>query len=194
MDWHIKSLHFEAPKQEPLDCEAIVTSMVGETHKLVRHVFRKKLGEAKRMPNFKNLDGAQKSSFSKFLFMKAWAFMHAVKKGDAFFIYTLPTTNVGSQQHEIPSQYKNYNDVFEKKNVDILPKHQPYDCTIDLKKSAQPHLDPSIICHKMNLQLFVSTSTRISKKGSFNILKSLASALILFVNNKDGSLWMHVDY
>ncbi len=30
MDWHTRSLHFEAPKQEPLNCKAIVTSMVGE--------------------------------------------------------------------------------------------------------------------------------------------------------------------
>jgi len=68
---------------------------VGETHKVVRHVFKNNLGEVKRMPNFKNLDGAQKSNFSKFLFMKAWAFMHAAKKGDAFFIYALPTTMSG---------------------------------------------------------------------------------------------------
>jgi hypothetical protein len=84
--------------------------------------------------------------------------------------------------------------VFEKKNVETLPKHQPYDCIIDLKKGVQPHLDPSTICHKTNLQLFVSTSTRILKKGSFNIPKSLVSAPILFVKRKDGSLQMRVDY
>jgi hypothetical protein len=31
----MKSLNFEAPKQEPLDCEATITNMVGETHELV---------------------------------------------------------------------------------------------------------------------------------------------------------------
>jgi hypothetical protein len=42
---------------------------------------------------------------------------------DAFFIYALPTTYVNPQQHEIPSQYKGYKDVFEKKNVDTLSWH-----------------------------------------------------------------------
>ncbi len=56
------------------------------------------------------------------------------KKGDAFFVYALPTTNAKPQKHEIPSQYKDYKNVFKKKNVDILPKHQPYDCAIDLKR------------------------------------------------------------
>jgi hypothetical protein len=59
--------------------------MVGETHKLVCHVFKNNLGEVECMPNFKNFDGAQKSIFSKLLFIKAWAFMHVAKKGDAFF-------------------------------------------------------------------------------------------------------------
>jgi hypothetical protein len=124
------SFHLEAPKQELLDCEATITSMVGETHELVYHVFKNNLGEIERMRNLKNLDGAQKSNFSKLLFMRAWAFMHVVKKGDAFFIYVFLATNVGPQ-HEIPSQYKDCNDVFEKKNVDILPKHQPCDYTIE---------------------------------------------------------------
>jgi hypothetical protein len=119
--------------------------------------------------------------------------IHACCK-DAFFIYALLATNVGPQQHETPSQYKDYNDVFEKKNVETLPKHQPYDCIIDLKKGAQPHLDPSTICHKTNLQLFVNTSTRILRKGSFDIPKSLTSAPMLFVKKKDGTLQMRVDY
>jgi hypothetical protein len=29
-------------------------------------------------------------------------------------------------------QYYNFKDVFEKKNVDILPEHRPYDCAIEL--------------------------------------------------------------
>jgi hypothetical protein len=32
-----------------------------------------------------------------------------------------------------------------------------------------PHLDPFIICRKTNFQHFENTSTKISKKGSFNI-------------------------
>jgi hypothetical protein len=68
------------PSKEPLDCKAIVTSMVGETHEHVRHVLKDNLGEVERKPNFKNLASAQKSKFSKPLFMGSMAFMHAIKK------------------------------------------------------------------------------------------------------------------
>jgi hypothetical protein len=93
---------------------------------------------AKRMPNLKNLVGAQKSKFFKPLFMGMKAFMHVAKKGDAFLIYALLATNARSQQHDIMSQYKGYMDVFERNNVDTLPKHQPYDCTIDLEGVEPP--------------------------------------------------------
>jgi hypothetical protein len=51
--------------------------------------------------------------------------------------YVLPTLNVESPCHEIPSQYKEFKDVIEKKNVDTLPKHCPYDYTIDLEDGTQ---------------------------------------------------------
>jgi hypothetical protein len=72
------------------------------------------------------------------------------KKGDAFLIYVLLATNARSQQHEISSQYKGYMDVFEKENLNILPKHQPYDCMINLEEVWNPHLDPFTTYHKMN--------------------------------------------
>jgi hypothetical protein len=63
--------------------------MVDEAHELVRHMLKNKLGEAKHMPNLKNLVGAQKSKFFKPLFMGVKAFMHVANKGDAFLIYAL---------------------------------------------------------------------------------------------------------
>jgi len=35
-------------------------------------------------------------------------------------------------QNEIFLIYQRYKNVFEKKNVDMLFKHQPYNCVIDL--------------------------------------------------------------
>jgi len=49
----MKSVHFEAPKHEPLDCEATVTNTVDETHEFVCHMLKKKLREVKHMPNQK---------------------------------------------------------------------------------------------------------------------------------------------
>ncbi len=67
------------------------------------------------------------------------------------------------------SQYQEFKDVFEKRNVDTLPKHWSYDYTIDLVEGVQPPFGPSIICYKKNLQHFVNTLMRTLKKGSFNI-------------------------
>jgi hypothetical protein len=50
---------------------------------------------------------------------------------------SLNVTNVELPCHEIPSQYKELKDVFEKKNIDTLLKHHPYDYTIDLGEGAQ---------------------------------------------------------
>jgi len=97
--------------------------MVGETHEPICHVFKDESNEVKCMPNLKNLVGAQKSKFSKPLFMGAKAFMHVAKKGDAFLIYAFLVADVEPQQHEIPFQYKGYKDVFEKNNANILPEH-----------------------------------------------------------------------
>jgi hypothetical protein len=36
------------------------------------------------------------------------------------------------------SKYEDFGDVFEKKNVDRLPKHRPYDCLIDLRGVSPP--------------------------------------------------------
>jgi hypothetical protein len=66
--------------------------MVGETHEDVHHVPNDELGEAKCMLNLKNLVNAQKSKFSKPLFMGARAFMHGAKKGDALLIYVFLAT------------------------------------------------------------------------------------------------------
>jgi hypothetical protein len=74
------------------------------------------------------------SRAQKLLFIGAKAFMQVAKKGDAFLIYVLPTSEVESPRHEIPSQYKEFKDMFEKKNTNTLLKHRPYDCTIDLEK------------------------------------------------------------
>jgi len=64
--------------------------------------------------------------------------MQIPKKRDAFLIYVLPTLDIKLFRHGIPSQYKEFKDVFEKKNVDTLLKHRPYDCTTDLEEGTQP--------------------------------------------------------
>jgi hypothetical protein len=88
-----ESLHFEAPKQEPWIVKPL--SQAWLMKQFVHHVFKNKLGGVDHMTNLKNLVNAQKSKFSTLLFMGMKTFMHVIKKGDAFFIYEIPATNVG---------------------------------------------------------------------------------------------------
>jgi hypothetical protein len=39
-------------------------------------------------------------------------------------------------------QYRNFKDVFEKKNVDILLGYRPYNCAIELQDGVQPLFGP----------------------------------------------------
>ena len=58
------------------------------------------------------------------LFLGAKAFMHATKKNEIFAIYATPMSIFSSNiLQEIPYQYKDFKDVFEKKNANILSQH-----------------------------------------------------------------------
>ena len=54
------------------------------------------------------------------------------KEGTPFVIYAIQVSEKKISTASIPVQYKDFEDVFQKRNVDILPEHGPYDCAIDL--------------------------------------------------------------
>ena len=68
--------------------------------------------------------------------------MKATKNRVVFAIYATPATNPVQATFELPTQYKEYHDVFKKKNADMLPQHRPYDCSIDLQEGTQPPFYP----------------------------------------------------
>jgi hypothetical protein len=68
--------------------------------------------------------------------------MQAIKKGTTFVIYATPIADSVKGPEALPTRYKEYQDVFEKKNTDLLPQHCPYDCTIDLQEGTQPPFGP----------------------------------------------------
>jgi hypothetical protein len=97
------------------------------------------------MPKLKregDIRGNQGSKHFKPLFVGTRTFIQTTKKGDAFFVYAIPSPNPRMQQHEIPIQYKDYKNVFEKKNANTLLEHWPYDCVIDLEERAHPPFGP----------------------------------------------------
>jgi hypothetical protein len=50
-----------------------------------------------------NLGSIKRPKCPKHLFVEAKAFMHATKKGNALFIYVIPSLNVEPHPHYIPS-------------------------------------------------------------------------------------------
>jgi hypothetical protein len=60
-------------------------------------------------------------------------------KNVAFALYATPIgTSKETGVQEIPIQFHNFKDVFEKKNAHILSEHHLYDCAIELQDGAQP--------------------------------------------------------
>ena len=94
----------------------------------------------------------------------------------------------------LPDQYKEYQDVFEKKNADMLPQHRLYDCGIDLQEGTQPPFGPIYSLLQNELTTLREYLDGNLAKNFIRHLKSLVGAPILFVKKKDGSLRMCVDY
>ncbi len=77
--------------------------------------------------------------------------MKVAKIGDIFSIYAFPSLNVEPHPHGIPSQYQEFNNVFEKKMQTPCPSINHMIAPIILKKECNLHSNPSTIFHKMNL-------------------------------------------
>jgi hypothetical protein len=84
VDWHTRSVHFETPQHEALECETFVRSM-------------------QNLKRQGNLNGTKRLRCPKPLFIKKKNFMKVDMKGNAFLIYVFPSPNVEPRPHEIPS-------------------------------------------------------------------------------------------
>ncbi len=82
MDWHIRSLHFETPQHEALECETLVIYMHGKNQNVVCHVTKNKHGD-ECMQNLKkkeNFGSTRRPRWPKPLFVGAKVFMKALKR------------------------------------------------------------------------------------------------------------------
>ena len=100
---------------------------------------------------------------------------------------------VGSST-SIPLKYREFSDVFEKKNADRLPEHRSYDCPIDLLDGASPPFGPIYGLSEPELEALRTYIDENLAKGFIRHSKSPAGSPILFVKKKDGSLRLCVDY
>jgi hypothetical protein len=129
------------------------------------------------------------------LFLGAKAFIQTAKQNVAYAVYAVPMSIPKEEMIEdIPPQYQDFKDVFEKKNADLLPKHRPYDCAIELQEGTQPPFGPIYNLLQTELTALREYIDENLAKGFIQHSKSPAGAPILFVKKKDESLCLCVDY
>ena len=109
-------------------------------------------------------------------------------------IYANSIIESNEKSSGLPDRYKEYQDVFEKKNADMLPQHQSYDCGIDLQEGTQPQFGPIYSLSQNKLVALREYLDENLVKNFIQHSKSPARAPILFVKKKDGSLRMCMDY
>ena len=66
--------------------------------------------------------------------------MRATSKGKMFAIYTSPIMESIKGPGFLPTYYKEYQDVFEKKNAHLLSQLHPYDCFQPTTKNIKMYL------------------------------------------------------
>jgi hypothetical protein len=90
--------------------------------------------------------------------------------------------------------YKEFQDVFEKKYADTLPKHRPWDCAIDFHDGAQPPFGPIYNLSQNELSALKDNIEENLAKNFIRHSKFSTNAPIFFVKKKDRSLRMYVNH
>jgi hypothetical protein len=128
--------------------------------------------------------------------VSAVQFHRDIKKAKlCFAVYAIPATSQPpTSTNPLPEKYKDFQDVFDKQQADILPEHRQYDCPIDLKPGTQPPFGPLYGLSEPELKALKEYLEENLDKGFIRPSKSPASSPILFVKKKDGSLRLCVDY
>jgi hypothetical protein len=116
-----------------------------------------------------DLDGTKRPWSTKLLFVGAKVFMKVATKGDAFlFMFFLHQMLTHVHIKFLPST-KNLNMRLKKEIRTPCPSIDHTTAPLILWKECNLHSNTFIICHKMNLQHFINTSMRTSRRGSFDI-------------------------
>ncbi len=116
-----------------------------------------------------DLDGTKRAWSLKLLFVGAKAFMKATTRGDAFLFMFFPHQMLTHVHMKFLPSTKNLRMCLKRKIWTPYPSIDHTTTPLILWRECNLHSNPSIICHKMNLQHFVNTSMRTLRRGSFNI-------------------------
>ena len=102
--------------------------------------------------------------------------------------------NMIHEGEALPPEYEDFEDVFDSDNADRLPEHASHDHAIDLLPGKQPPHRPIYSLSPNELEVLRKYLQDNLNRGWIRPSKSPAGAPILFVQKKDGSLRLCVDY
>ena len=102
--------------------------------------------------------------------------------------------NPNEEPIELPIEYINFKDVFDKKASDTLPLHRSYDHQIPLLPDTQPPFGPIYSLSELELSALRDYLKENLEKEFIRPSTSPTGAPIIFVKKKDGSLRLCVDY
>jgi hypothetical protein len=91
----MRSFQFELVNEITPKCETFPLSMLDFEHEFVCEDVTKTTQRMQKLKHEGDIGGNQGSKHFKHLFLGAKAFIKATKKGDAFFVYVIPTFNLG---------------------------------------------------------------------------------------------------
>ena len=95
---------------------------------------------------------------------------------------------------ELPPEYADFTELFDKKAADTLPKHEEWDHTIPLEEGKSPPYGPIYNLTPTELEVLRKELDQNLARGFIQPSTSPAGAPILFVKKKDGDLRLCVDY
>ena len=99
-----------------------------------------------------------------------------------------------SSDSVLPSEYREYLDVFDKVRAGALPPHRPYDCAIDLQPGAIPprgRVYPLSVAENEAMEGYMREAL---SRGHNRKSSSPAGAGFFFVKKKGGELRPCIDY
>ena len=99
-----------------------------------------------------------------------------------------------TQAPQLPSEYKEYQEMFKEIVITMLPEHQEWDHKIPLEDRKKPTHSPIYTLSAKELEALRDYLDKNLVKGFIRLSTSPAGYLILFVPKKDSKLRLCVDY
>src|SRR5882724_9667131 len=108
--------------------------------------------------------------------------------------HSVTTSETNIDMHTIPEDYHDFADIFSKSKAGKLADHQPYDLKITLDKGTSLPYGPIYSLSQEELATLPKFIDKNLATGLIHPSRSPHGAPVLFIQKKDGSLQLCVDF